>query len=95
MADVLSGVLQGSALGPLVFICYINDLPDVIYTNVKIFADDTKLFTDASARSNALELQSDIERLQEWANAWQLSLNASKCRVMHIDSRNPECQYYM
>ena len=74
-ADVLSGVPQGSVLGPSLFICYINDLAEVIHTNVKILANDTKVFTDTSALTSALELQHKIDRLQEWATKWQLSLS--------------------
>ena len=90
-ADVLSGVPQGTVLGPSLFMCNMNDLPQVIHTNVEIFTDDTKLFTDASVHRNTLELQHDIDRLQEW----QLSLNPSKCKVMYIDIRNPEHHYDM
>ena len=82
-------------LGSSLFICYINDLPEVIHTNVKIIADDIKLFTDASIHRNDLQLQHDIGRLREWTSKWQLSLNASKCKVMHIGTRNPEHQYHM
>ena len=47
-ADVLSGVPQGSVLGPLFFAIYINDLPEQVHTMVRMFADDTKLFADTS-----------------------------------------------
>ena len=78
-AEVLSGVPQGSVLGPVLFICYINDLPEVIHTTVKMFADDTKVFADVSDASNITEIQEDINRLDEWAKKWQLTFNAGKC----------------
>jgi len=94
-ADVLSGVPQGSVLGPLLFVCYINDLPEVVHTTVRMFADDTKIFTDVSIPENQRELQDDINRLLAWADKWQLTFNADKCKVMHIGSNNPGHDYEM
>ncbi len=94
-SDVLSGVPQGSVLGPLLFVCYINDLPGVIHTNVKIFADDTKLFADVSIEGNIKDVQEDIQRLDVWAKKWQLSYNIDKCKVMHIGVKNPKKYYVM
>ncbi len=94
-ADVISGVPQGSVLGPMLFVCYINDLPDVIHTMVRMFADDTKIFTDVSDTDNQEELQKDIERLDEWASEWQLTFNATKCKVMHLGNKNPQQTYKM
>ena len=94
-AEVLSGVPQGSVLGPVLFICYINDLPEEIKTNVKLFADDTKVFADTSKDENGNVLQEDITRLDIWAQLWQLSFNASKCKVMHIGTKNQKRKYYM
>ena len=83
-ADVLSGVPQGSVLGPVLFICYINDLPEEVNTTVKLFADDTKLYTKVSEEEGVQDLQDDINSLDRWAREWQLSFNSSKCKVMHI-----------
>ena len=63
-ADVLSGVPQGSVIGPLLFVIYINDLPGEVHTTVKMFADDTNIFTDEMAH----ELQEDIGYI-DWTNA--------------------------
>jgi len=94
-ADVLSGVPQGSVLGPVLFICYINDLPEEVHTKVKLFADDTKLYTKVSEEEGRHELQEDINNLDIWARAWQLSFNSSKCKVMHIGHKNPQHIYNM
>ena len=83
-ADVLSGVPQRSVIGPLLFVIYINDLPEEVHTMVKMFADNTKLFTDISRDQMAQELQEDIHRLDKWAEKWQLTFNAQQCKVMHI-----------
>jgi hypothetical protein len=93
--EVMSGVPQGSVLGPVLFICYINDLPDVIHTMVQMFADDTKVFSRVENRDDQKLLQDDIDRLQIWAKKWQLSFNASKCKVMHIGSANHSFDYSM
>ena len=66
--DVISGIPQGSVLGPMFFICFINDLPNDVKTNVFIFADDTKLF--ATVPENNAALQQDLSNLQKWSEKW-------------------------
>ena len=92
-ADVLSGVPQGSVLGPLLFVVYINDPPEEIDTMVRMFADDTKIFVDASSEANRIVLQADIIRLNNWAKKWQFSSTVKKCKVMHIGENNPRQDY--
>ena len=77
---VLSGVPQGSILGPLLFILYINDMPSAITSSsIYIFADDTKLIKRSSVQSDLSSLQTDLDNILKWCNKWCLSLNASKC----------------
>jgi hypothetical protein len=91
--DVVSGIPQGSVLGPMLFICFINDLPEEVTSEVFVFADDTKLF--ARVPEKAKELQQDLDSLQKWSDKWQLRFNTSKCKVMHLGKQKDPHTYYM
>ncbi len=92
---VLSGIPQGSVLGPTLFVAFINDLPESVHSLVQMFADNTKLFHIIQRASDNIELQKDLDSLQEWSNKWQLRFNAAKCKVMHIGRNNEKQQYTM
>ena len=94
-ADVHSGIPQGSVLGPILFIIFINDLPDVVECYVKIFADDTKVFTQVQCEEDCHKLQGDLERLSQWSDMWQLKFNVSKCGVMHYGHQPTQNTYRM
>ena len=87
---VLSGVPQGSVLGPLLFLLFINDLPENIRNEIKIFADDVKMITDPE---QSLSIQSDLNLLCQWESLWMLCFNVEKCKVLHIGKSNPQNQY--
>lgn len=87
-ADVVSGVPQGSVLGPVLFVCYINDLPETITSFLYMYADDTKVFRKVNCDSDREALQRDLNQLDEWAKSWQLSFNVEKCKVMHFGGQN-------
>ena len=75
-ADVKAGVPQGSILGPLLFLIYINDLPNGLNSNVKLFADDTSLFSVVhNITDPANLLNSDLSKINEWALQWKMSFN--------------------
>ena len=94
-ASVTSGVPQGSVLGPLLFLVYINDIPDIVNSSIKIFADDTKVYRSIGSPSDTAELQCDIDALSNWSEQWQLSFNEAKCTTLHVGSGNPEHSYTM
>ena len=81
---VLSGVPQGSVLGPLLFIIYVQDLPLWVTNSIMMFADDTKLWTRISKLEDSESLQQDLWKLAEWSKKWLLAFNPEKCKVMHI-----------
>lgn len=94
-SNVVSGVPQGSVLGPVLFLCFINDLPQVVEGIVKIFADDTKIYSAISDPQQCEKLQQDLDNLCNWSTESKLSFNASKCKVMHIGSNNDCARYTM
>ena len=93
--SVLSGVPQGSVLGPILFLIYINDLDDSITSNVLKFADDTKLFRKVNTDGNKQHLQNDLDRLVKWSEKWQMLFNFWKCKCLHTGHRNLNVNYKM
>ena len=93
---VASGIPQGSVLGPALFVCFINDMPEAVRcSSIKLFADDAKVFKAITEEESCTQLQADLNRLQEWANTWQLRFNASKCQSMHLGRGNTKHDYTM
>ena len=84
-SPVLSGVPQGTILGPVLFILFVNDISSGILSTVKLYADDTKIYREISdiPRDTAI-LQSDLFHLKSWSEAWQLNFNANKCEIMRV-----------
>ena len=83
-APVISGVPQGSITGPVFFLLYINDLSNVVSTQVKMFADDTKLYGPANNKEDCQKIQQDLNELSTWAQTWLLKFNSKKCTVLRL-----------
>ena len=89
-ADVLSGVPQGTVLGPLLFLCYINDLPRSIKSEVRMYADDTLVYNVINSINDCIQLQNDLILLEKWAKVWQMQFNPSKCEFLAATSSNKQ-----
>lgn len=81
---VLSGIPQGSVLGPLLFVIYINDLPEQVISEVLLFADDTKIFKAVDCVNDSILIQKDINALEKWSRDWLLNFHPDKCHVLTI-----------
>lgn len=79
-SPVTSGVPQGTILGPILYLIYINDMPDVVKWTIKLFADDTKIYRELTDPNDALTLQSVLDSLAIWATDWQVKFNPRKMR---------------
>ena len=81
---VTSGVPQGSVLGPLLFLLYINNLPDHVKSQVRLFADDTAVYLTINNLNDCNTLQQDLNTLEQWEIKWEMRFNPSKCQVLNI-----------
>ena len=90
---VSSGVLQGTVLGPLLFLAYIYDMPECIRSTVKLFADDSLVYRNISNKRDCEELQQNLYRLQEWDKKWQMAFNAENLgpRLGHLAAMQRPC----
>ena len=93
--EVTSGVPQGSVLGPILFIIYINDFPLFLKNYCKMFADDAKIYGKAESVSDNESLQHDLNLCVNWSKEWLMEFNRSKCKVLHFGTKNKDYKYYI
>ena len=91
--NVTSGIPQGSVLGPILFTIFINDMPDVVHSCMKLFADDAKVFRAIESFEDISLIQEDIDKLLRWSEKWQLPLNINKCKCIHYGKKNENHHY--
>ena len=90
-----SGVPQGTVLGPLLFLIYINDIESQITSSIHLFSNDSALCRPIYSESNSLSLQEDIFKLQKWASTWQMEFNVNKCKLLCITYRKTSVIKYV
>ena len=91
-SNVTSGIPQGSILGPTLLAIYINDLPNSLTSQCKMFADDLKI---CNKSFNHDIVQMDINNMLKWSSKWCLYFNTNKCNVLHSGEKNTDCDYFM
>ena len=86
-APVLSGVPQGTVLGPLLFLAYINDMPECVSSDLRLFADDSLLYRRIKSAEYATILQQDLDKLQEWESKWLMQFHPEKCFTLRVTNK--------
>ena len=98
-SNVLSGVPHGSVLGPVLFVIFVADIPELVKSFINLFADDTKIYSNTEVETTAEEgstmLQKDLSYLKEWTTEMQMGFNMSKCHILHLGNNNPQTNYYL
>ena len=91
--EIFSGVPHGSVIGPLLFVIFINDMPNVFENKSELYADDTKILSEINVNNQDNSLQRDLNNASEWSKKWLLSFNTEKCVIMHYGKNNPKLKY--
>jgi len=92
-APVTSGVPQGSVLGPILFLCYINDMPASVSSKLRLFADDSIIYKAIKSLSDCISLQRDLVSLEQWEKSWGMSFHPQKCNVMRMTRKRDPIIY--
>ena len=86
---------QGSVLGPLLFLVYINDLEVNVVSKLSKFADDTKIYRAITDNNSNQSLNDDLNEVFKWSENWEMLFNTEKCSVLHLGKKNPKLKYNM
>ena len=94
LTPVTSGIPQGSVLGPLLFLLFINDLPRSIDSVVKLYADDVLMYRSIKDPSDHQALQNDLNKLTHWSTIWQMPFNLTKCEYLIVTNKSSPLMYH-
>ena len=90
---VTSGVPQGSVLGSVLFLAYINDITAGVRSSMRLFADDSKVYKIVYDENHEKQLQCDLHTLQKWSENWQLRFHTAKCQVLRVTHARDHTSY--
>ena len=90
---MISGVPQGTVLGPLLFLIFINDLPECVISKTRLFADDAVVYREIRSEKDCLELQKDLYELEKWENTWGMSFHPDKCNILRVSRAKKTIKY--
>lgn len=74
-------------MGPLLFLAYINDLPEVVTSTLKLFEDDCLTYKKIQSTNDTVQLQQDLSAFEKWENDWQIAIHPQKCTTIHISKK--------
>ncbi len=94
-APVSSGVQQGTVLGLILCIIYINDIDVGLNNFISKFTDDTKIVNSIITDHEKLSLQEDLRKISDWSQRWEMPFNINKCHILQVGTRNKKIQYEM
>jgi hypothetical protein len=86
-SPVTSGVPQGTVVGPMLFLIYIDNITEGVTSSIRLFADDCLLYREIKNTDDAKALQQDLDRLHTWSKHWQMSFNIKKCNSMTVTNK--------
>ena len=94
VVHVDSGIPQGTVLGPLLFLCHINDLPLSVDCKIRLFADNCLIYREINSIEDKVQLQKDLDSLQDWAENWGMRFNAQKCYILSTATDRKQTPYF-